>query len=308
VPLKFIGAGASSDDLNWTRGFFASMREKGEGIFNRIHGWGVHHYSWNVSGGRTNDWNAGKGDAVKFDTEQYYELLSEADKLEKFLGDHWNVMGEFDTKHRVKIAVDEWGSWHRPGTELKPEHTLGQQNTMRDALVAALTLDIFNRNADKVMMGNVAQLANCLHSLFLTDGDKFLLTPTYHVFEMFVPHMSAQSVRMIVNAPKIGYERNGKPAEIWSLNGSASVNGKQCTLTLSNPHMQEPREVTVNIRGQKIASATSQILAASDVHSHNTFTDARMIEPRTGTVTVKGANAVIHLPPASVASVQIKVG
>ena len=90
---------------------------------------------------------------------------------------------------------------------------------MRDALLAGLTFDIFNRNAEKVVMGNVAQLTNCLQSLFLTDGDKFTLTPTFHVFEMFMPHMGAQAVRAEFSAPKIKYDRNGKDAEFLGLAG-----------------------------------------------------------------------------------------
>jgi alpha-N-arabinofuranosidase len=305
VPLKFIGAGASSDDLNWTHGFFAKMREKGQGIFGKLYGWGVHHYSWNVSAGRTNDWDAGKGDAVNFNQEQYYELLREADKLESLMAQHWAIMGEYDQQHLVKIAVDEWGSWHRPGTELKPAHLLGQQNTMRDALVASLTLDIFNRNADKVVMGNVAQLINCLHSLFLADGAKFLLTPTYHVFEMFLPHIGAQSVRAVISAPKLIYDRNGKPADFWGLNGSASVIGKQLTLTATNSHLSESRETEIVVRGAKIASARARVLSEKDVHEHNTFENPKAVEPRSQTAIVKGETVVFRFAPASVTQLQL---
>lgn len=242
VPLKFLAAGPNGGDLNWTRGFFSRMREKGEGMFNRMYGWCLHHYSWNVAGGRTNDWRDAKGDAVKFDTEQYYELLRDADKMEGLIERHWAVMGEYDTRRRTKLVVDEWGSWHRAGTELAPTHVLGQQQTLRDALVASISLDTFNRHADKVVMANVAQLVNCLHSLFLADGDRFLLTPNYHVFEMFMPHMGARAVRAVFSAPRAKYTRNGKPAEFWGLSGSASVSGRQLTLTVTNPHMSEPRE------------------------------------------------------------------
>ena len=280
VPQKFIGAGASSDDLNWTRGFFQSMREKGEGMFGKLYAWGIHHYCWNVSAGRTNDWNAGKGDALAFSAEQYYELLVEADKIDRYIGEHWAAMGEFDTRHRAKIVVDEWGAWHRPGTELKPEHLLGQQNTMRDALVASLTLDTFNRNSDKVVMGNVAQLVNCLQSLFLADGEKFLLTPTYHVFEMFMPHIAAQAVRTVLNSPSISYDRNGKPATFWGLNGSASVNGKEVTLTVTNSSLTDFAETEIGVRAQKIAVANARVLSAKDIHAHNTFADPKAVVPR----------------------------
>lgn len=307
VPLKFIGAGASSDDHNWTRGFFSRMREKGADAFNNIYGWGIHHYSWNVSGGRSNDWNEGKGDAVKFNTEQYYELLREADRVEKFLLEHWTIMGEYDRQHRVKIAVDEWGAWHRPGSELIPAHLLGQQSTMRDALVAALSLDIFNRHADKVVMANIAQLVNCLHALFLADGNKFLLTPTFHVFEMFTPHQGAQNVRAVFSAPSIKYDRNGKPADFWGLSGSASLKGKQLTLTVTNPQIGEKRETEIVIRGARISSAQARVLSANDVHAHNTFENPLAIQPRDEAVGVRNETLVFGFAPASVTRLQVNL-
>jgi len=308
VPLKFVGAGASSDDLDWTRGFFAKTSEKGEGIFERIYGWGAHHYSWNVSAGRTSDWNAGKGDALNFNAEEYYELLREAQKVEKAVGDHWAVMGEFDKKHRVKILVDEWGAWHRPGTEVRPEHILGQQSTMRDALVASITLDIFNRNADKVVMGNVAQLVNCLHSLFLADGDRFLETPTYHVFDMFMPHMGAQSVRTEFSVADFSYHRNGKTANFAGLTGSASINNNMITLTVTNPHLTEPRESTIKLRGASVASAAARVLSNDEVHAHNTFDNPRAVEPRDKKVAVSGGAIVFTFAPASITQIQIRRG
>ena len=104
------------------------------------------------------------------------------------------AMGEFDKNRRVKIAVDEWGAWYRPGTEVRPGYILSQQQTLRDALVSALSLDAFNRHADKVSMANVAQLVNCLHSLFLAYEDKFTVTPNFHVFEMYSAHQGARLV------------------------------------------------------------------------------------------------------------------
>lgn len=309
VPLKFIGAGASSDDLNWTRGFFSKMREKGENIFNSMYGWGVHHYSWNVSGGRTGDWEAGKGDAVNFNREQYFELLAAADRIEDFLLKHWAIMGEYDTKHRVKIAVDEWGAWHAPGTAIRPEHILGQQNTMRDALVAAISLDIFNRHADKVVMANIAQLVNCLQSLFLADGENFLLTPTYHVFDMYAPHQGAASVRTEFSASGISYERNGRPANFKGLAGSASVKGKRLTLTVANPDPANERVAEIRLRGGRVSSGSSVVLASEDVHDHNTFERPSKVTPvQTKQATAKGGRMTFSFEPGSVTRISIDLG
>lgn len=150
VQLALVGSGPNGDNLNWTRRFFEKM---GRGV-GRMWGWGLHHYSWNASGGRTREWFAGKRDAVKFDPEQYYEILREGDLMERLIETHWAAMGEYDQQHRVKLVVDEWGAWYTPGTEPFPEAVLGQQNTMRDAVLAGMTLDIFNRHSDKVAMAS----------------------------------------------------------------------------------------------------------------------------------------------------------
>src|SRR5258708_8285007 len=184
----------------------------------------MHHYAWNASGGRTTDWYAGKRDAVKFDAEQYYEILRDGDQMESLISAHWTVMGESDPRHRTKLVVDEWGSWYASGTEPFAEGLIGKQNTMRDAVLAGLTLDTFNRHADKVAMAAVAQLVNCLQSLFMAHEDKFCVTPTYHVFDLYAAHQGARSVRTLVASPANSYNRNGMPAPIRDLNDSASAN------------------------------------------------------------------------------------
>jgi len=305
VPLKFMAAGPNSGDINWTHGFFANMRQKGEWTFDRLYGWCLHHYSWNVAGGRTNDWRDAKGDALKFDPEQYYELLRDADKMEGLIERNWSAMGEYDTRRRTRLIVDEWGSWHRAGTELAPTHVLGQQQTLRDALVASITLDTFHRHADKVAMANVAQLVNCLHSLFLTHEDKFILTPNYHIFEMFMPHMGATAVRTVFSAPQAKYTRDGKPAEFWGLSGSASMMGKQLTLTVTNPHLSESRETEIAVRGARVSSAQVRVLTDKDVHAHNTFDNPRAVQPRDDQLAAGTDPLVYRFGPASVTRLQL---
>lgn len=305
VDLKFVASGANVDDYNWTRGFFSKIAEKNPGLFAGIYGFGLHHYAWNVSLGRTTDWFAGKGDALDFDEAQYYELLKEADRMESLIAHHWAIMGEYDRQRRVRLVVDEWGAWYRPGTEVHPSHLLGQQSTMRDALLAGLTLNTFNRHADKIGMANCAQLINCLHSLFLAHEDKFILTPTYHVFDLFVPHIGAQSVRTIVSAPSVTYQRNGQPAQFWGLADSSSINGKQLTLTVTNPHLKEARETEIVIRGSRIVAAHARVLNAPDVHAHNTFDSPRAVEPRNEQLNVATGSFVYKFAPASVTQVQL---
>jgi alpha-N-arabinofuranosidase len=283
--------------------------EKGEGALRSIWGWALHHYSWNVSRGATTDWNEGKGDAVRFTTDEWYELLKEASRIDDLITSHWAVMGEVDRRHRVKLVVDEWGAWYRPGTEVHPTHLFGQQSTMRDALLTALTLDTFHRHADKVMMANVAQLVNCLHSLFLAHEDRFVATPAFHVFEMYAPHVGGRSVRTIMSAPNVTYQRVDSAGSLWGLTGSASIKDRAVTLTVVNPHVSEPREAEIAIRGASIGSLRADVLRAADIHAANTFEHPKVIVPQQDRADTPRGNVVIHrFPPASVTRLAIGLG
>jgi alpha-N-arabinofuranosidase len=308
VDLCFVGAGPGSGDVAWTRGFFAGLREKGEGALGSLWGWGLHHYSWNVSRGITDDWNAGKGDALRFSVDEWYELLKEGDQMGSLISQHWAVMGEVDRKRRVKLVVDEWGSWHKPGSEAHPAHLLGQVSTLRDALLAGLTLDTFHRHADKVVMGNVAQLVNCLHSLFVAHEDRFIVTPNFHVFEMYAPHVGGQSLRTVFSAPGLSYQRAKDKGSLWGLAGSASLKGKTLTLTVVNPHVSEAREAEIRVRGARVASVRATTLTAADIHAHNSFEQPRALEPKEEAgPTPTGAGLVHRFAPASVTRLSIEL-
>jgi alpha-L-arabinofuranosidase len=306
VDLALIGAGPGSGDLKWTRGFFTKLAEKGEGALRSIWGWALHHYSWNVSRGATTDWNEGKGDAVRFTNDEWYELLKEGDRIDDLITSHWSVMGEVDRRHRVKLIVDEWGTWHRPGTEVHPGHLFGQQCTMRDALLAGLTLDTFHRHVDKVVMANIAQLVNCLQSLFLAHEDRFVATPTFHVFEMYGQHVGGQSVRTTVSAPPVTYQRVGSTGSLWGLAGSASIKDKTLTLTVVNPHVTESREAEIALRGASVASIRADVLQAEDIHAVNTFDRPTAIKPRQDrSEPAHGSIAIHRFAPASVTRLTI---
>ena len=303
IEPAFIGAGPNSGDLDWTRRFFTKMNERR--ALGRMWGWALHHYSWNVSGGRTTDWRQGKGDALKYPADEWYELLREADKMELLITDHWAVMGETDRQHRVKLVVDEWGSWYRPGTEAHNTHLLGQQSTMRDAVLAGMTLNTFNRHADKVAMAAVAQLINCLQSLFLASEDRLVTTPTFHVFEMYAAHQGAQSVRTLCSAPRPSYARNGQPATIRGLSESASLHDRQLVLTVTNPDATQARLAEIAIRGAVAKSIKATVLAAKDIHAHNSFEEPRSVEPVETQVATQRGTLVYEFAPASVTRLQI---
>jgi alpha-N-arabinofuranosidase len=217
-------------------------------------------------------------------------------------------MGEADPRHHVKMVVDEWGAWYTPGTEPFAEALLGQQSTMRDAVLAGLTLDTFNRHADKVGMANVAQLVNNLQALFFAHEDKFCVTPTYHVFDMYTAHKGAQSLRTMLSAPSISYARNNATGTLPGLYCSASMVEKRLTLTVTNPSLDQTREADVGVRGATTASMASvQVitLATTDVHAHNTFDNPRAVEPRHDQIQASGSKLTHRFPPASVTKVEI---
>ena len=305
VKLGLVGSGPNDGNTDWTRRFFSKAAKTGS--LGRVSGFAMHHYAWNASGGRTHDWAGGKGDAVRFDAEQYYEILREADLMESLIAAHWDAMAEADPRHRAKLVVDEWGAWYAPGTEPFAEALLGQQNTLRDAVLAGMTLDTFNHHADKVAMANVAQLVNCLQSLFLAHEDKFCVTPTYHVFDLYTPHHGAQSLRTVVSAPALHYSRNGAPATLRGLSSSASVANGRVTVTVTNPSLDQPVETELAVHGGTPRAVAGIELSAADPHAHKTFENPRAVEPKKVDISLKGGSIVHSFPPASVTRLTVEM-
>jgi alpha-N-arabinofuranosidase len=295
------------DDWQWTRGFFEEIIKKGRGQIRSVYGWALHHYAWNLSRGKTQDWFQGKGDALQFDAVDWYELLREGNRMQSLIDGHWQVMGEFDREHSVKLVVDEWGPWYKPGSELTPGDQLEQLPTLRDAVFSGMTLDIFNRNSEKIAMANCAQLINCLNSLYLAHENKFCVTPVGHVFAMYADHQGGQSLRTIFSSPSVHYDRDGKPASFWGLDGSASLHDKQLVLTVVNPDVSVPREALISIRGAKIASAKASVLTDSDIHAHNTFEQKDAVKPRTMPAEASGGTLTFSFPPASVTKLNLEL-
>jgi len=296
VGLKFIGSGPSGGDVDWSRRFFAAL--DGRGDLGRMWGWALHHYSSPPSGG-----------ALQFDAPAWYGLLARGDQMESLITRHWQVMGERDRERRVKLVVDEWGAWYEMTTNVDPTHLFGQQSTVRDAVLTGLTLDTFNRHADKVAMANVAQLVNCIHSLFLARGDQFVVTPTYHVFAMYAAHQGAQAVRTAVTSPEIRWTTpEGEARTLRGLNGSASLRERTLTLTVTNPDLADTREAEIVVRGGSIRSVRATTLSSRDVHDHNTFDAPRAVVPAEAEVAVGGTPLAYRFPAASVTKLEITLG
>jgi alpha-N-arabinofuranosidase len=296
VKLQLIGSGPNGGDVGWTRRFFSKLTEKGSGQVNKLYGWGLHYYCGST----------GKQNALEYTEDEWYDLLARSDQMESLITRHWTVMGESDPQRRVKLAVDEWGAWHLQDPSLPPGYLYGYPGTLRDALISGINLDTFNRHADKVAMANPAQLINTIHSLFIAYEDKFVATPNYHVFEMYAVHQGAQSVRTEFIAPRVSFKRGENTISLWGLAGSASVNGKQLTITAVNPDAKNAQETEINVVGARIASGGARVLSSTDIHAHNSFANPRGLELKDEQVTIgAGGKLVYRFAPASVTKLSL---
>jgi alpha-N-arabinofuranosidase len=297
VPLKYIAAGPNGGDLGWTRGFFRSVTARGAGTLNEVFGWALHYYS-----GTTGDRNS-----IAFSTDDWYELIARADRMETLVTDHWSAMAEFDPAHKVKLIVDEWGAWHGASADMPPNYLWAYPGSLRDALVAALTLDTFNRHADKIAMANVAQLVNTIHSLFLAREDRFIVTPNFHVFAMYAAHQGAQSVRTVFQAPTIAMPPGVRARTLWGLAGSASRRDRELVVTIVNPHATDPRPCAIAVRGGSIRSARATVLTSTDLRAHNSFDQPNALAPKEGPVTVASGGVRCTVPAASITRIDLTV-
>ena len=293
TPLSFIASGPNVADYAWTRSFLTKLTEKGPGALRQIYGLALHYYA-----GTT-----GKGSATDFTTDDWYGMMVKAVRMDELIRSHWQVMGEADPRHQVKLIVDEWGAWHRTA-DVAPNFLFGYFPSMRDALVSGLTLDTFNRHADKVAMANAAQLINNIHSSFLASGDKFVATPIAHVFEMYSAHQGGTAVRTELSSPRLKSDAaKGLPA----LAGSCSVQGNRAVLTVTNADHQDGLEAEIGVRGASITDVRATVLRAADMRAHNTFEDPKAVEPITTAVTSTGSQLVYAFAPASVTRLEFTV-
>ena len=187
--IKRIACGPNVDDYHWTREVMDKVKHHAQGI-------SLHYYT--IPG---DTWEH-KGSATEFDTKEYYKTLAKAYRIEELINNHIAVMNSVNPQQWVNLVVDEWGTWYdvEPGTN---PGFLYQQNTMRDAMVAALTLNIFNKHSDRIMMANIAQTVNVLQAMILTDAQKMVLTPTYYVFKMFKEHQNNMLLGSFITTDKI---------------------------------------------------------------------------------------------------------
>jgi alpha-N-arabinofuranosidase len=258
-----------------------------------VYGLALHYYA-----GTT-----GKGSSTDFTTEDWYAMMVKSVRMEDLIRMHWQIMSEIDREHRVKLIVDEWGAWHRT-VGIAPNFLFGYFPSLRDALVSGLTLDTFNRHADKIAMANAAQLINNIHSSFLATGDKFVATPIAHVFEMYAAHQGGTSVRTEISSPQL---KNDAAKGQAALAGSCSLQGRRAVLTVTNADHANAVEAAISVRAARISDIRATVLKSADIRAHNTFENTKAVEPASSSVSGSGEQVVYSFAPASVTRLEFAI-
>ena len=288
--LYKIASGASDYDYNWTEVMMKNARNQMDGI-------SLHYYT--VLG-----WSGSKGSAINFNEEDYYWTLGKCLEVGDVVKRHCEIMDKYDPKKRIGLLVDEWGTWfdEEPGTI--PGH-LYQQNTLRDAMVAALSLNTFHTFTDRVKMTNIAQIANVLQSMVLTKEDQMVLTPTYYVFKMYVPHQDAQFIPLSISTREIA-ARDGRKVPVVS--ATASVKDGKTTLSLVNTDLKNETKVTVDLAGVSAKKISGEILTASSMNDYNDFGQPEKVTLKgfTKGYQVKDGKLTVTLPAKSIVTLSLQ--
>jgi len=278
-PIYKIACGPNIDDFNWTNVLMERAAPYMDGL-------SLHHYAL------TDLWEH-KGDAVDFKDDEWHSLLNSAKKMDYLIHEHSLRMDRYDPEQRVDLIVDEWGSWLKEQAGTNPAF-LYQQNTLRDAMVAATTLNIFHKHAERVHMANIAQMVNVLQSMVLTDGSKMLLTPTYDVFLMYQFHQDAQRLDAFCSqGSDLSYTISEKDGEY--------------ILSFCNTSLTADESVDIEMPTTLGEITYAQILHEDQANAHNTFEDPERVQLKAyKQVQIDGANVRCDVPKMSVVTFKIK--
>jgi alpha-N-arabinofuranosidase len=284
-----IASGANSADYHWTDVMMGDIPH------NLLEGIALHHYA-------VIDWN-NKGSAVDFTEEQYFATMKSALFMNELVTKHAAIMDKYDPEKKVALIVDEWGGWYNvePGTN---PGFLYQQNTMRDAMIAAATLNIFNNHSDRVKMANLAQTINVLQAVILTNKEKIILTPTYYVMEMYNVHQDAKLIPIVVNTDDYSYGNEKLPA----VSASASKDSTGAVhISLANINSAKEESISIKVEGNKYKNISGRILTSPKIQDHNTFENPGKIKPQGFSgASLKGDLIKVKIPPFSVVVLELK--
>ncbi len=288
-----IAVGPGTPDTEWTEEVMKA--------------WKKHTWSWDINGVSLHWYTVPNGwppstDSQKFGLDDYVKSLKSTLFIEEFLRKQEAVMDKYDPEKKVALSVDEWGAWHAPLPGSNPAF-LFQQNSVRDAVLASLNLNIFARHADRVRMANIAQMINVLQAMILTDQDKMILTPTYYVFKMYVPFQDATFIPVAIDAGT--YTHGGVSLPRVDSIAARGANGK-LFLEITNLDAEAPTEIDADLAGITARSATAETLSGTAMDSINTFDSPNTVVPKSTTVKVRDGKLSLTVEPGSVTVVSIE--
>jgi alpha-N-arabinofuranosidase len=288
-----IAVGPGTPDTEWTE---AVMKA-----------WKKHTWAWDINGVSLHWYTVPDGwppstKSEKFGLDDYSKSLKSTLFMDEFLRKQEAVMDKYDPEKKVTLSVDEWGAWHAPLAGSNPAFLL-QQNSMRDGILASLNLNIFARHGDRVRMANIAQMINVLQAMILTDKEKFVLTPTYYVFKMYVPFQDATFVPVTLDAGT--YVHGGVSLPRVDVIAARGLDGK-LLLEITNLDAEKTVALDADLAGLTAKSAKAETLTASRVDSVNTFESPNTVVPKAMAVKVQGGKLSLALEPRSVTVVSIE--
>jgi alpha-N-arabinofuranosidase len=279
-----MASGAHDEDFNFTE---VMMREAA----SSFDGLTYHYYTI-----PTGDWKH-KGAATGFGEDQWISTLSRALKMDDYIAAQSTIMDKYDPKKRVMLAVDEWGVWTDPEPGTNPGF-LYQQDSLRDALVAAVTLNIFHKHADRVRMANIAQMVNVLQAMILTKGPRMVLTPTYHVFDMYKPFQDAVDFPVEMDTTPYAFAGFSVPS-VQASAGRDKAGHVHVALVNLDPH--RPAQLSATLPGVRADRVSGRVLTASAIDGVNTFEKPDLIRPQAfSAARISGGSLSATLPPKSI--------
>ena len=292
-----IASGSGEYDLDWTETLMKQAADRMDGL-------SLHYYT--VAG-----WSGSKGSATEFTDEDFYWTMGKCLDIENCIREHSAIMDRYDPKKRVALIVDEWGTWwdEEPGTV---RGHLYQQNTMRDAFVAALSLNVFHKYTDRIKMANIAQVVNVLQSMILTKDDKMVLTPSYYVFQMYNVHQNATFLPVDVwcetRRVRAAMGKDGEQRTLPMLGATASrAQDGTVHISLANVDLKNADEVTVDLGGLDVKSVNGRILTAADISDRNTFEQPDAVKPADfKDARLHRGKLVVRMPPISIVTLELK--
>jgi alpha-N-arabinofuranosidase len=292
---KKVASGGWNERTDWTQALSAGVRGN-IGIFLALDGISHHYYTL-----PTGEW-AVKGKSTGFPEAEWISTLRNTMRIDGYLALNEEVLDEHDPDGNIGIYLDEWGTWYDPEEGHNPAF-LYQQNSIRDALVAALNFNIFHRHTARLHMANIAQTVNVLQAVVLTDDDRIVLTPTYHAFEMYIPFQDSTFVPLhfkIVPTYKLG------DVEVPQISATAALTANgELVLGLVNLHARDAIDVTTAIQGFDTSAASARVLTGDAIDAHNTFDNPDAVRPAPLPVAVDGDDVRVSLPARSVSVITL---